>query len=57
MNPPGKFYKFANTPDHVYIDNSCIKDKPIPAILNKQWYIDFVCAKLKNEWNVDLSDS
>ena len=55
--PSWKFYKFANTPDRVYIDNSCIKDKPIPDILNKQWYIDFACAKLKNEWNVDLSDS
>lgn len=52
-----KFYKFANTPDHVYIDNGYIKDKDIPNKLNKQWYVDFVCNKLKNEWNVDLSNS
>lgn len=34
------YEKFANTPDHLFIDNSDIHDKDIPEYLDKQFYIN-----------------
>lgn len=34
------YEKFANTPDHLFIDNSDIHDKEIPEYLDKQFYIN-----------------
>lgn len=39
--------KFANTPEHCFIDNEDIKDKKVPNKLNKQWYIDLANERLK----------
>jgi len=49
-----RFNKFSNTSDNVFIDNNYILNKKIPIKLDKQWYIELVLEKLKNEWNVDL---
>jgi hypothetical protein len=40
--------KFANTPENCFIDNGDIKDKLIPAKLNKSWYIDLAKKRLKD---------
>lgn len=40
--------KFANTPDNCFIDNSDIKNKPIPKNLNKKWYIDLSKKRLED---------
>lgn len=39
--------KFANTPDHCFIDNSDIKGKRIPRRLDIQWYIDLANKRLR----------
>lgn len=39
--------KFANTPDHCFIENGDICGKLIPGKLNKQWYIDLAYKRLK----------
>lgn len=39
--------KFANTPDCCFIDNDDIKDKTIPNILDRQWYIDLAKERLR----------
>lgn len=49
-----RFNKFSNTSDKVFIDNGYIINKKIPNKLDKQWYIELVLEKLKNEWGVDL---
>lgn len=36
----GKGEKFANTPDHCFIDNTDVNEKELPPYLDKQWYID-----------------
>lgn len=38
--------KFANTPDHCFIDNGDIINKRIPRKLDKQWYIDLAKERL-----------
>lgn len=38
--------KFGNTPDSCFIENGDIKNKPIPAKLDKQWYIDLAKKRL-----------
>lgn len=49
-----RFNKFSNTSDKVFIDNGYIINKKILNKLDKQWYIELVLEKLKNEWGVDL---
>lgn len=39
--------KFANTPEHCFIDNNDIKDKQVPDKLDKKWYIDLTNERLK----------
>ena len=34
------YERFANTPEHLFIDNSDIHDKPLPEYLDKQYYIN-----------------
>ncbi|MGN1399393.1 MAG: hypothetical protein ACI4WG_05300 [Erysipelotrichaceae bacterium] len=39
--------KFANTPDHCFIDNSNINGKKIPLKLDKQWYVNLAKERLR----------
>ena len=39
--------RFANTPDHCFIDNSDINGKKVPDNLDKQYYIDLAKTRLK----------
>ena len=39
--------KFANTPEHCFIDNSDIKNKKVPDKLDRSWYIDLTNERLK----------
>lgn len=39
--------KFANTPDHCFIDNDDIKDKEVPSNLDKAWYIELAKDRLR----------
>lgn len=39
--------KFANTPDHCFIDNSNINNKKVPERLDKWWYIQLAKERLK----------
>ena len=40
-------HKISNTPEHVFIDNTDIHNKKVPAKLNKQFYIDLANKRLK----------
>lgn len=40
--------KFANTPEHCFIDNGDINGKTIPDKLNKQWYIDLAIKRIED---------
>lgn len=39
--------KFANTPDHCFIDNDDVKGKEVPDKLDRQWYIDLAKERLR----------
>ena len=39
--------KFANTSDHVFIDNCDITDAPVPDYLDRGWYIDLANERLR----------
>lgn len=39
--------KFANTPEHCFIDNSNVNGKVVPRKLDKQWYIDLTKERLE----------
>lgn len=39
--------KFANTPEHCFIDNTNIKDKKVPNCLDRSWYIELAKERLK----------
>lgn len=47
----GKTYlsmeKFANTPEHCFIDNSDVKEKKVPLKLDKNWYIELANERLR----------
>lgn len=45
--------KFANTPEHCFIDNSDIKDKKVPDKLDRSWYIDLTNERLKQFGVID----
>ena len=38
--------KFGLTPDHCFIENSDIREMPVPEVLDKQWYIDLAKKRL-----------
>jgi DNA polymerase len=38
--------KFGLTPDHCFIENSDVREMPVPPILDKQWYIDLAKKRL-----------
>jgi len=40
--------KIANTPEHCFIDNDDITEKPIPEKLDKQYYIDLAYERIKS---------
>lgn len=40
--------KFANTPEHCYIDNDDINDKKVSKDLDKKWYIDLAKKRLED---------
>lgn len=40
-------HKISNTPEHVFIDNTDIHNKKVPANINKQFYIDLAKKRLK----------
>lgn len=40
--------KFANTPEKCFIDNGDVCNKPCPANLDKQWYIELANKRLKD---------
>lgn len=42
----GNNEKFANTPEHCFIDNSDVKDKKVTSKLNKSWYINLAKERL-----------
>ena len=39
--------KFADTPEHCFVDNGNVKGKKVPSKLNRQWYIDLTIKRLK----------
>lgn len=45
--PGATIEKFANTPDHCFIDNGNINGKECPTYLDKQWYIDLAKERLR----------
>lgn len=44
--------KFANTPQHCFIDNSEVKNKTVPMKLNKDWYIELAKKRLAEKFGV-----
>lgn len=44
----GKAIKIANSPENVFIDNSCVINKSVPDNLDRQWYIDLAYKRLKH---------
>lgn len=44
----GKAIKIANSPENVFIDNSCVINKSVPDNLDRQWYIDLTYKRLKH---------
>lgn len=39
--------KTGSTPEHCFIDNTNIENKPIPSKLDRQWYIDLALDRIK----------
>lgn len=48
--------KFANTPDHCFIDNTNINGKRIPRKLDIQWYIDLANKRLRQFLGEEAED-
>lgn len=44
--------KFANTPEHCYIDNEDIKDKDVPYKLDRKYYIDVAKNRIKEKFGI-----
>lgn len=38
--------KFGLTPDHCFVENSDVREIPVPELLDKQWYIDLAKKRL-----------
>lgn len=45
--------KFANTPEHCFIDNGKVIDKKVPSKLDKTWYISLAKERLK-QYGVEI---
>lgn len=45
--PDATIEKFANTPEHCFIDNGNINEKEVDKNLDKQWYIDLTKKRLQ----------
>ena len=45
--PGATIEKFANTPEHCFIDNDDVKNKKVPEKLDRQWYIDLTKKRLE----------
>ena len=43
----GKRDKFANTPERCFLNNGDITDAPVPAELDREWYIDLTYERLR----------
>lgn len=43
--------KFANTPDHCFIDNTEVTGKPVPDYLDKAWYVDLAEKRIERFTN------
>lgn len=45
--PRSTIEKFANTPEHCFVDNTDVVGKTVPSKLDRQWYIDLTAKRLK----------
>ena len=43
----GKWDKFGGTPEHTFIDNGCVKNKPVDERLDKEWYINLAIKRVE----------
>ena len=48
--------KFADTPDCCFIDNTDIKNKPVPNYLDKEWYVNLAKKRLSNKFGMNTSN-
>lgn len=44
--------KFANTPEHCFIDNTNVIEKNVPAKLDRQWYINLAKQRLREKFGI-----
>lgn len=49
--------KFANTPEHCFIDNGLVRDKTVADYLDKKWYINLAKKRLAEKFGVDFGDN
>jgi DNA polymerase len=49
--------KFANTPEHCFIDNGIVRNKTVTDNLNKNWYINLAKKRLSEKFGVDFGDN
>lgn len=45
--------KFANTPDHCFIENADVNDEKVPSKLNRQWYVDLTKQRIKEKFGIE----
>lgn len=50
--PGAKPEKFANTPEQCFIDNGQVRDKKVPAELDKYWYINTAKTRLAEKFSI-----
>lgn len=50
-----KTEKFADTPEHCFIDNTEVKGRPVPENLDREWYIALAKKRLSNKFDMDMS--
>lgn len=50
-----KTEKFADTPQHCFIDNTDVKEKAVPDKLDREWYIALAKKRLSNKFGFDMS--
>jgi hypothetical protein len=49
--------KFANTPEHCFIDNGKIKNKKVSGNLDKLWYINMATKRLNEKFGLNLVEN
>lgn len=47
--------KFANTSEHVFIENDDVRTAVVPANLDKSWYIDLAEKRIEEKFGISLS--